>query len=1241
MSRDALKKLEELSQMSQLYDAKHNMSDVMKKISQNKTLQKLKISTSLMKMGALGIGQEKLDGLTGNGTFNNMLLAGALAQAMGFPVAGKIAASSAIDAQKRSAMAQQGSNKHGVINKYDTAAAGLNSMKNMSNLGKNLFYTNTALAGIANMFDNKGLQHFAQGSADISRNGFMLGPNGGGLLATKLSGGMAGLGGMANTGINKLLATAGIDAVQMNPMMLGVATMMALTKGSSFLHKMVNDKSSLGQKKAERSTVFHRKHPHQLEDQYGSVMLYQNLIAKLQSTGQIDTQTAILGQIMAAIEGHTSVLPLIAAEIINEQKSREKNTNKSLNSLEDKFGHDGKLSRWDQSKKNDPGIFFKIASSMEKYSTQFQSTFDIMGQLSNTLNGKSTTALANEAKEFGKTGDLLEAQKEFGRKYGVSTGMVQAIHTTPSQIMDQADSYEGRVLSILGLISEINRFNAHELLQIRTKGFGITAGSSSSYLAKAQQRIEEEREAREGKNELYEKLFKSVDEKLGYIPGYNVLSGSIKILNDIRKDLVDLTGDNTRSIKDTFMDWVTKGFENTNLGSEESLRAAVGANELSAEQRMATYLGFDYPNKFEELLDHIKRIDESTAAVAGPIKRQARSFETMNNFTGLMGNSDYHDSVNNDIMSKIDDEFNKLEPENASMLQRLFGIGEEAKDEIRVHQQKSFLKNNPNFLADLDTQMNDDGGLKTQSRHYSNITSSSLQDQQEQQEARIQEERQISTNEKQLITLYEIRDILKEGNSPNNSNRNRITTPTGLNDDYASMIDTSLLDDLIDVDFDNDSNIRDQRRRRGRSSSALGANNLSRFAPFISGLAPIIIPALITAGVVAAVAGAVYLYYTNNNQKKEQKEKNLKELQTYTPSEDIDYNKVYKGLKPENKDTVKGWVDALVSDDINPNYIKNKIKGLSLEKLMYMKIQIGERNPQTDKEKLLLMMVQSEIDFQSKNNTDLTNLTKPKPRSLADGDFYDSRFGMYNNLSKQSKEDKDLLLNSDNTKINSAEDIQMVMKKMKDLKLTESDLYHIYENSTNDRIKQAAGSILKSGSFNTPSIIPINGKFFNNEINDNLSDDYIKSTSNAIVNNNSLKNEQVLDYNVGLKTNDINNQAKYDQIKVSKDKALEFEKQTNQLTEALKSSLTNIDVDSKGNKAQGLSATEMRNLEAIINNITKSTGADLNRNFSQLLAIIASSASSSAEAVIELKKFTDANKVQNSDVALAVAKSGY
>jgi hypothetical protein len=416
-----------------------------------------------------------------------------------------VAASAALEANKRAAYAKQSSGTHGVVNNYDTAAAGLNSMRNVSNLGKNLFYTNTALAGLLSATGHGTMGGLAQGSADIARNSFMFGPAGGGLLASKLTGGITGLGGITGGALTSILKTAGISGVTINPMIAGIATMMALSKGTMALNKFVNDKSSLNQGKTNRSTIMHRKSPHQLEDEYGSTQLYTNMILRMQNTGQIDTQTAILGQILAAIEGHTSVLPLLTAEFVNKDKKSEKQTNKAMNALSDKFGEDGKLSRWDQNKKNDPGALFKIASGLERYSSQMLSTFDIMGQLSNTLNGKSSTALANEAKDIGRTGDLLEAKKEFGRKFGVSTNMVTAIHTTPTQIMNEADTYEGRVISILGLLSEINRFSAHELLQIRTKGFGITHAASSSYLAKAEQRIEEEREAAEGRSEFYEK----------------------------------------------------------------------------------------------------------------------------------------------------------------------------------------------------------------------------------------------------------------------------------------------------------------------------------------------------------------------------------------------------------------------------------------------------------------------------------------------------------------------------------------------------------------------------------------------------------------------------------------------------------------------------------------------------------------------------------------------------------------
>jgi 3-polyprenyl-4-hydroxybenzoate decarboxylase len=130
-------------------------------------------------------------------------------------------------------------------------------------------------------------------------------------------------------------------------------------------------------------------------------------------------------------------------------------------------------------------------------------------------------------------------------------------------------------------------------------------------------------------------------------------------LVDITRDLEKLREDNANDpTKSNLKDWLLQSFGNKNLGSEESIKNAIGANELSAEQRMASYLGFDYPNKFEELLDHVKRIDESTAAMAGPIQRNARIYETMNNFTGLMGNNDYHNTVHTDIIDKLNKELN-------------------------------------------------------------------------------------------------------------------------------------------------------------------------------------------------------------------------------------------------------------------------------------------------------------------------------------------------------------------------------------------------------------------------------------------------------------------------------------------------------------------------------------------------------------------------------------------------------
>ena len=1230
MSRDALKRLEELSQMTGLHDAKHNMSQLSSAIAHSNLVRQIRMNSAMAKMAAMGVGKDKIDSLAGNGLFDNIVQGSSYAALLGFPQSGGVVTAALLDAQKRAVAAKQGSNKNGVINSYDTAAAGLNSIKNLSNVGKNAFYMSTAGAAGAKALGYNGMFGADQlnSLAHASQNSFAFGPAGGGMLASKMFGGVESLGGVTGGAMSKLLATAGIQGVTINPMLAGVATMMALSKGSSMLHKMVNDKSSINQAKNNRSVIFQSKHPHQLEEEYGATQFYRNLILRMQNTGQIDTQTAILGQILAAIEGHTSVLPLMAAEIVNKEKRSDKQTNKALNHLSDSFGDDGTLSRGDQSKKNNPGILFKVASGLEKFSSQFQSTFDIMGQFSNTLNGKSSTALANEAKEFGKNGDLLEAQKEFGRKYGVSTGMVQAIHTTPSQVMDQADTYEGRVLSILGLISEINRFSAHELLQIRTAGFGLTSASSSSYLAKAKNDIEEKRQQEEGYNEFYERWIKGIDETLGMIPGWNVLSGSAKIGKGLITGAMDLYNkdDKLDSITNAFSDWVLKGHENGNLGSAEQLKNVIGANELSAEQRMATYLGFDYPDKMEELLDYLHSIDESTASMAGNIDRTQREQQTMNNFTGLMGNRKYHESVNDDILEKMENEFNFLDDSNASFLQNLFGAGRD--DKLREEQKNKFIKNNMGFMDELSNSMDLNGGNKTADR----TDSQELQDVQDAQDALAYRDRQMSTSEKQLATLFEIRDILKDGVTPGTGGSSK---PKGVNDDYANLIDGL----GVDIDFDKSGKRRGARINSRATRTGRVASLMSDFMSASGNAAArrTATRALLRSGlnvlgrfalpVGAALLGYEAYDYFMGNEHEKKTEANLEKNQDNASDK---FEKMDPNKKSELKDTfskINEWGDDYEKHRAD---IEAKLKPKSTDELNLM---LAAYKDFADKDggdtyvynriKEILKDRQKAEDIKNMTPEELKNYTTKKSNKWSIGSIlsFDHKIDDDNNKGLKAA------LDSRETGKETKEQLFDMFKQMGNL--SESDISDISSDNgmgTTSKNRYAKGfanyvhNVYGGDTSKIKDITPEKMEEIIKEIDKQGKESKIQVDDPKSINK---KKELSYDANISVKTQNA-----------LKDE--EGKKLIDQFTIAFQDA---IKTTKEGEKA-GITASELQRIQTYVEAIDKKSGTgEMQQQFNIMLSILAEQHATTAEALNTVTKLANNASGTNNSVQRKIANT--
>ena len=594
-----------------------------------------------------------------------------------------------------------------------------------------------------------------------------------GMAAAKTFGGVGALGSTTASGLGSVAGMLGLGSgatsaiAAANPVMMGMLAMMAATKGGKALYNYTQKDSSTNVTIDRRMMITRGTSPHELEHDYGNTDTLRMQIVRLQNMGQLKPSESLIANILAMIEGHTSVLPYIAAEAVDRESRKNKEGGAAgHNILNEKFGDNGDIIPVDGNLKKQ-SLLSRIFTSLELGTSNLANTFDPRTYLSAIFQGKSVTEMYNAANSKEKGVDALKSEEQFAAKTGTSTSLVQAIHTTPSQIMAKADTFEAKQLSVLGLISEINRFSAHELLKIRMDGFGITNSSTHGLLAQ----IRDLNFAKDAADQSYfEDLLTFADNKLGYIPGYNVLSGTVKMAksgSDWMKDMFlgDRTGEKdengndirkkNRSISKVFTDWLTNDVKNDLLDSENQLRSEVGAVELGPQELMANYLGKAYPDRFELLLKYNLSQMESLQALAGPIKRSKLETLSMNKYDGKFAGQAYHNAKDMDIRKRMEEQMNFLN-DSSSMLSEWYKSSN--RDKIIQSQLENASENNPflkEFLASNGESIKSNKGLGRAGKKQL-----SAEDLQEAQKNKENAEHKMSLAEQQVNILQDIRDCL-------------------------------------------------------------------------------------------------------------------------------------------------------------------------------------------------------------------------------------------------------------------------------------------------------------------------------------------------------------------------------------------------------------------------------------------------------------------------------------------------
>jgi hypothetical protein len=499
----------------------------------------------------------------------------------------------------------------------------------------------------------------------LAAYGAMNGIRGSGMMAAGMMGGVKGLGttigSIGGSGTNPGYL-AGID-----PTMIGIATMMAMNMAGGKLNQAMVNLGTGKTSKYKLNTNMNFQHHSQIEAEYSSMLVIGSQIKVLQAMNAISPAETLISQILMMIESHTAPISGILQHLREQDEKREKlGGNAGQNVASDFFGEDGLMSLNDQGigYKKQLNVFQKFFKGYAKFGMNLGSIFDIGGQLSNTLQGKSSVKLYNE---FNRVEKDKNADQKFGNQMGISTQMVRIIHTSSSELLSHADTLESKKLTLMSGQFELQRFMSHELLSIRKDGLGVKRPGHAGELQKLRLQDEDQ-------DGIFDNLGQMIDEMLGYIPLWQTISGSAKMLMGGVKNIHEFITSDESILGNIFRDIknsITETFSMVD-SDEGSLRNSIGATKLGPQELAYRYLSVGFIEHMQELIGinkdqahYLEYLANNTASQVGasPLKKRRKSQALiMNQYTGNLSTRKDEYNYRQNLLDQLMDQVSGIQP---------------------------------------------------------------------------------------------------------------------------------------------------------------------------------------------------------------------------------------------------------------------------------------------------------------------------------------------------------------------------------------------------------------------------------------------------------------------------------------------------------------------------------------------------------------------------------------------------
>lgn len=631
---------------------------------------------------------------------------------------GKQAAKDITTQRKREVIAQQ----EGSLSNADRLDSMAKSMGKISNLGMMGFAANNLLTPFGH-----GSEAIGDTSAGIMKYTNPL------FMASNAA---SGVGAYDTVG-----SIAGLD-----PSVVGMIGMMGLMKYSQTKLKQLSDSTRMNNPKlVSKLPVFLNQMPASAIQQKYSMRPQINSVLNTIPAENYNPIEAMKLNLLGMISDNTSNLTYIHDLLNNNNIEKDfAGGNSAANTISSKIDTNQRNTSDQLKNINQLSLLDKSILTFERFTNNLN-LLNPLTNISSSLRFKSGTEMYREANNRNVYLDPMQAEKDMGRKFGLSTQSISLLHSNPGEILMDSQNYESKHITMLGLIANYNKEMLWELLTIRKSGFGISKQSGLGFLEQLKNKYEQ-KELEENRNKtdwgidffdnnsigmMIKESLIGLDNILGKIPVVGGLYSSVSNAGKFTYGIGKKTGDYISKsfseenenglsgfskiwddLKTGFKDTMYESYLNPLLRDEQSLNEKIGNVELGAQELANKYMGEFFPDEFGLLLSYNLSQMESLEYIASQYGMidQNRSLSaplSWDKMTGKLSTADEQISHRKNIYDKLLKE-TVVQNNDSVFGDMMMGFFENFTDTDKQKEVNRIIKNRFSYVDDIAKKFNDE-----------------------------------------------------------------------------------------------------------------------------------------------------------------------------------------------------------------------------------------------------------------------------------------------------------------------------------------------------------------------------------------------------------------------------------------------------------------------------------------------------------------------------------------------------